>query len=384
MLSMTLGAMPFFFLGAFGPDIQEALRLSEVGFGTIVAGYFAVAVLFSFPAGALGERLGPRWSMSIAAVGVAASLTGIALSRHGLHLACAVLAGGLANTLTQPGGNMALAEALPPERHGLAFALKQSTIPVAAIVGGFAVPTAGAVFGWRWTIAAASLLGIAVVAAARRAGAASTGRRAAPRPPGSLRRLAPLTAAGVCAAAATTGMVAFFVDSGMRAGLDGGTAAIWFAVGGIGGIAGRMLAGWISDRSQQDISRLLVGFWALGSLGFVGLAVADSWPVRIAATFPTFLCGWGWNGMFHHATVQWSRHAPSWGTGVTQTGLSVGGSIGPIVYGAILGAASFRVAWLSCATLSAAAACLVWAGGRAAASSGARAEAHHAGGRLAR
>ena len=58
MLSMTLGVMPFFLLGAFSPEIQANLGLSEVGFGAIVAGYFAVSVIFSMSAGHVGEVRG--------------------------------------------------------------------------------------------------------------------------------------------------------------------------------------------------------------------------------------------------------------------------------------------------------------------------------------
>ncbi|MBP1632917.1 MAG: transporter, partial [Acidobacteria bacterium] len=122
MLSMTLGVLPVFLLGSFSPDIQEALGLSEVAIGAIFGGYFAISVLISFPAGQLGERRGAAWTMSVAAAGVAAALVGIGLARSAVYLALAVIVGGIANTLTQPAGNLALARALPRKRLGLAFA----------------------------------------------------------------------------------------------------------------------------------------------------------------------------------------------------------------------------------------------------------------------
>jgi MFS family permease len=363
MLSTSLGVMPYFFLGAFGPDIQASLGLSEVWFGTIVAGYFVGTILFSFPAGHLGDVRGPIWTISVAALGVAASLTGIALARNGLQLALAVFVGGLANTFTQPGGNAALSRALPPERLGRAFALKQSSIPVAAMIAGLAVSTVGAGIGWRWTIALIALLGGLVLASARATphGGDEPPREVIRRTSGSLRQLAPLAAAGACGSAATTGMVAFFVDSAIRGGVSKGTAGIWFAVGGVGGVVGRLLAGRIADRrfGRADIAWTLAVFWVLGAVGFILLALADSWPLRVLASFPTFIFGWGWNGMIHHATVQWNPSTPSWATGVTQTGMSIGGSIGPIVFGAVLGVASFRLAWVSSAAFMSLAALLV-------------------------
>jgi MFS family permease len=363
MLSMTLGVLPIFLLGAFSPDIQEALGLSEVGIGAIFSGYFAISVLISFPAGQLGERRGPAWTMCVAATGVAACLVGVSLARSAIHLALAVLVGGIANTLTQPAGNLALARALPRGRLGLAFALKQSSIPVASMIGGLAVPTVGLLFGWRWTIALCAVLGVVVLVMARTLvpGTAPVSRTTAGQPAGSLRRLVPLTAAGVCGAAATTGMIAFFVDGAVRSGMSNSAAGIWFAVAGMVGIAGRLLAGWMADgwRRRPSLAFCLAGYFGCGAAGFALLGFADSWPLRAVATLLVFAGGWGWQGMFHHATVLWSQPTPSRGTGITQTGLSLGGTIGPVVFGAIAGAVSFRAAWLYTAALMMAAAVLV-------------------------
>jgi MFS family permease len=363
MASMTLGVLPIFLLGAFSPDIQEALHLSEVAIGAIFGLYFAVSVLVSFAAGQLGERRGAAWTMSVAAAGVAAALVGIGLSRTAFHLALAVLIGGVANTLTQPAGNLALARALPPSRLGLAFALKQSSIPVASMIGGLAVPTVGLLLGWRWTIALCAVLGLVVLVMARvlapRAGRASL--VGDDRPGGSLRRLVPLTAAGVCGATATTGMIAFFVDGAVRAGVSKSGAGIWFAAAGVLGIGGRLLAGWMADgwRRHPPLVLCLAVYFACGTVGFALLAFASSWWLRVPATLLIFAGGWGWQGMFHHATVLWSQPTPSRGTGMTQTGLSLGGSIGPVIFGAIAGSVSFRAAWLFTAGLMAAAAVFV-------------------------
>ena len=363
MLSMTLGVLPIFLLGAFSPDIQKALGLSEVAIGAIFGGYFAVSVLLSFAAGQLGERRGPAWTMSVAAVGVALCLAGVGVARTSVHLALAVLVGGVANTLTQPAGNLALARALPRGRLGLAFALKQSSIPVASMIGGLAVPTVGVLFGWRWTIALCAILGVVVLVMARTLvpGNVITAQTAAEQAPCSLRRLVPLTAAGVCGAAATTGMIAFFVDGAVRSGMSNSAAGIWFAVAGVVGIAGRLLAGWIADswRRRPPLAFCLAAYYACGAAGFVLLAFADSWLLRVPATLLVFAGGWGWQGMFHHTTVLWSQPTPSRGTGMTQTGLSLGGSIGPVIFGAIAGAVSFRAAWIYTGALMVAAAVLV-------------------------
>jgi MFS family permease len=156
-------------------------------------------------------------------------------------------------------------------------------------------------------------------------------------------------------------MIAFFVDGAVRSGVSNSAAGIWFAVAGAVGIAGRLLAGWIADswRRRPPLAFCLAAYYACGAAGFVLLGFADTWLLRVPATLLVFAGGWGWQGMFHHTTVLWSQPTPSRGTGMTQTGLSLGGSIGPVIFGAIAGAVSFRAAWIYTGALMVAAAVLV-------------------------
>jgi len=357
MLSMTLGSLPIFLLGAFSTDIQASLGLTESGFGAVFSAYFVAAVLLSFPAGQLGERRGPGWTMSVAGVGLALSLVGVGLSRTGIHLALAILIGGIANTLTQPASNLALARALPARRLGLAFALKQSSIPIASMIGGLAVPTMGLLLGWRVTIAMCAAFALPVLVMARR----TIPRH--PRTPqdamadGStpLQPLLLLTIAGMSGAAGSTGMIAFFVDSARSSGVGAAAAGIWFACAGVAAIAGRLLGAWLADgwKRRPALALCLAAFFGLGAVGYFMLAFADTWPLRVACTFPAFVAGWGWQGMFHHATVTFSPNAPARATGITQTGLSVGAFVGPITFGSVVEASSFRTAWIVVAALMA-------------------------------
>ena len=56
--------------------------------------------------------------------------------------------------LAQPAANLLLARAVPADRQGLAFGIKQSAIPAAAMLGGLAVPSIALTWGWRWAFAA--------------------------------------------------------------------------------------------------------------------------------------------------------------------------------------------------------------------------------------
>ena len=76
-------------------------------------------------------------------------------------LAAALAVGGLANAVGQPAGNATLAQHVSADRFGIAFAVKQSGIPVATLLGGLAVPAVALTIGWRWAFAAGALLAVA-------------------------------------------------------------------------------------------------------------------------------------------------------------------------------------------------------------------------------
>jgi MFS family permease len=59
-----------------------------------------------------------------------------------------------------------------------------------------------------------------------------------------------------------------------------------------------------------------------------------------------FGAGWGWPGLFNFAVVKTNPGAPAAATGITQTGASGGAAFGPLVFGLLVEAASYHVAWL--------------------------------------
>ena len=77
-------------------------------------------------------------------------------------LGAALLVGGLGNAIGQPAGNALVAAQVRPERFGLGFAIKQSGIPLATLLGGLAVPLIALTIGWRFAYVLAA--GAAVVA----------------------------------------------------------------------------------------------------------------------------------------------------------------------------------------------------------------------------
>ena len=69
-----------------------------------------------------------------------AGLVLAATARLVRHLVVPIAVAGSANALCQPAANLLIARAVPAHRQGLAFAVKQSAIPMSTLLAGVAVP----------------------------------------------------------------------------------------------------------------------------------------------------------------------------------------------------------------------------------------------------
>jgi predicted MFS family arabinose efflux permease len=68
------------------------------------------------------------------------------------------------------------------------------------------------------------------------------------------------------------------------------------------------------------------------------------WPL-VVGTVVGFGLGWSWPGVLNFAVVQLNPRAPAAATSITQSGVYVGGCVGPLVFG-LLAAHSYPLAWL--------------------------------------
>jgi predicted MFS family arabinose efflux permease len=56
--------------------------------------------------------------------------------------------------------------------------------------------------------------------------------------------------------------------------------------------------------------------------------------------------GWGWPGLFNFAVVSRNPQAPAAATGLTQTGVYLGGTGGPLLFGVVAESIGYQTAWL--------------------------------------
>jgi MFS family permease len=377
---------PPFLLGAMAVQVRADLAFSESGIGLAVGAFFLVASGLSAVMGRWAERVGGGRALRMAALWAAAAQLLIAVGARSLVLLTISLGiAGAANALAQPAANLVIARALPADRQGIGFAVKQSAIPFSTFLGGIAVPALALTFGWRWAFITAAALAV-TSAAAVNGGAAAT---AAKRHPdgdtvgdplvafpagagfgtggsGSEGRLPmPVMAvlalgAGLGAAAAGT-LGAFLVSAGVDAGLSEGTAGLALTLGSGLGILSRLCAGVLADRRSGGHLRWVAAMLALGSFGY--LLFATGKPGLLLAGLPlAFGAGWAWPGLFNLAVVLANPASPGAATGITQTGTYAGAVLGPLLFGLVAEQLSFRRAWWLAALMSWLAAAAIWTG----------------------
>lgn len=372
----SCGVLPAFLLGSQAVQIGDDLGLDDAAIGTIVACAWIGAAAFSSPLGRVAEAHGGGRTLRLAAFASAAVMLGIAvLGGSPVALAGLVAAGGVVNAATQPSANLLITRTVPPSRHGTAFAVKQSAIPVATLLGGLAVPALALTLGWRWSYAAGALL--AVVAAA----AVPVGQDDAEPPtddpetepePGAVPPtratgdpgLFPLVVLGCgvgFGAAAAGALTTFLTSAATDAGIAEGTAGLLLTAGSAVGIAARLAMGARADRVGGGQLGTVAGMLGLGALAYAGFALDTGW-VYLVLTPLAFGAGWAWPGLFNLSVVRAYPSRPAAATGTTQTGTYLGAGAGPLAIGWISDGHPWSVAWLATSVLAGAAAVAVLAG----------------------
>ena len=356
----TVGALPAFLLGGVAVQVRRELGFDVAALGAAISIFFAVAALASPPLGRLGDRLGGRKAMRAGALMAATALTSIALFARSWPslMACMVL-GGLGNGMAQPAVNLFLARRIEADRQGFVFGIKQAAIPAAIALSGLSVPLIALTLGWRYTFGLAAVAAVCIALAVPREALAQD-RWVDPGPEEglSVRTLVFLGAAGALAAMSGNALGAFHTASSVDGGLGEGAAGLLLAAGSAASLATRVAAGWLADRHGWDGFRQVAILLVAGAGGFALLAAGT--PVTLViGTMLAFAAGWGWPGLFNFAVVARNRRAVAAATGITQGGVYVGASVGPVAFGLLASGFSYEVAWITTAAFALVAGTLV-------------------------
>ena len=346
--------LPGFLIGAMSVQVSAEMGVSEATYGWGLGSFFGAAMLGSILLGRLSQRIGALSQTTLAlGLSAAAQLALAATARSfGAVIAFLVVAG-VCNAANQASVNLALAQAQLP-RLGLAVSIKQSGLPTATLLAGFAVPALALTVGWRWAYVASAGFALASLAMARVAAGSSPPRAAAngaSRPESSSRDLFLAAVVGAFLAFSAGSLNAWGVGSGVDAGLGEGAAGLFLSLGAATGITMRLICGWLSD-TMRARPFLVGGVTAMvGSAGMALLALRSP-GIHVAAMLLAFGAGWIWPVFTNFGIVRANPEAAGAATGVTQMGIYVGVFVGPLSTGWIIEHSGYPLMWLAVAASS--------------------------------
>lgn len=355
---VTVGVFPVFLIGGLGVQLQRDLGFGAALLGFGAAGFFGVASLFSRSMGWLTERIGARLGMRLGALGSAACLFGLAAAPSVGWLLALLWLAGLPNSLAQPASNLLIAQGVPASRRGMGFGVKQSSIPTATLLAGVAVPAIALTIGWRWVFVIAGAIGLVAAVAVPKLPEAerSAPARAAEQDGGSGRGALLLIAiSGGLGSAAANALGAFVTTTAVDVGFSPSAAGLVLSMGSATGLIIRLFAGVLADRGNPNLIRAITVMLLVGSVGY-GFMAVHSQPVFLIGVAIGFGAGWAWPGLLNFAVARLNPGRVASATSFTQTGIYLGGSLGPLLFGLLAQQSGLASAWL------AAGACAITAG----------------------
>ncbi|HYF25070.1 MAG TPA: MFS transporter [Baekduia sp.] len=347
-------------LPALAPALRDTfgLTLAQVGlvFSALVLGVTATLL----PWGALADRAGERVVLTtgLAGFAVAVVLTAFAPGYH--TLLAGMAAAGAFGAATTGASGRAVMGWFPRSERGLALGLRQMALPLGGAAASFALPPLAGASGLR-----AALLVVAGVALTAAATAALM-MRDAPPPPASAPapqverptrdprqwRLGAASALLVVGQSAMLGFLVLFLHDAR--GVPVATAAAALATLQLLGAGARVIAGRRSDREGARIPllRRIAAADAVLLGGVAALSGAGSWadPVLFPLLLVAGVTAMCWNGLAFTAAAEIAgRRRAGTAMSLQNTVVSIGGTLAPTAFGALVGAASWPVAYAAIA-----------------------------------
>ncbi|MFO7292609.1 MAG: MFS transporter [Actinomycetes bacterium] len=357
---LVLSALPIFLVGGLAVQIRQDLGFTETQLGAAVTVAFLCGAIAGPIGGRVADRVGGRAAVACGATLASLSLAGTALFAHSWEtLLGFLILGGLSFAFLDPGLAIIINSNVDPGRQGVAFGVKEASIPASTLLAGLAVPVIALEHGWRWAFLLGALPLAAVVAGLRLVGQTRTlptqtsGRGVSV----SRRALGIVAAAAACASTASSGIGVFLTESAVAMGLSEANAGLLLAAGSVAGIVTRVATGIRADNHGGPQLRTI---WVMMATGAVSMALASigSVPLLVLGAVGAFAGGWGWTGLLFLTLVRANPSTPGAGAGLGLLGLAIGNGLGPLAFGAAAEQLSFTAAWAGAAILAGAGALL--------------------------
>lgn len=352
---------PFTF-GVLAPTLIDELALTPSVFGIVYSVYYLSAVLGSPFVGNLADRLRFRSSILLMSVGTTVHLVLFAASRSILWLFLGAILAGVVMAAANPFTNSLIASSLKDGDVRLAVAVKQSGVPLSAVLVGWIVPLVTGWFSWR--IGVISLLVFVVLSILTSVRVTGSGPMA---DLGRKERHGPVDSTGLevyafmlgTVSAGINGYLPLFANVELAGSLARGGAllAAFAAAGAFGRAFWSMLA-----RSGQTM-RILTSLPAVGGLALFGMAFTRYEPLVWLLVIVAGLTVMAWQGIGTLAIMDMRTRSIARTSGRMLQYFYAGFVIGAPLMGLVVDRSGYVAAWSMLGT----AALIAWAsmlGGR--------------------
>ena len=354
------GSLPVLLLGATALFVRADLGFTQAQLGLAVSAFWLTMAAGGVFGGRLGQRLGAARGVRI---GVAVSCAALLLAAASPSLAVLVVAmavAGLANALSQPSVDLAVFNDVETRNLGLAFGIKQTALPGAALLAGLGVPLLAQTLGWRAAFVGGALVGVPALLLMPRGEQGPAPRRAHGQGNAPLPGIWLFALSFLLAMIAVSATGAFYVESAVAGGTAVDTAGLLLAVGSAFGIVGRFVFAWRLTSSAEPL-RATALIMLVGGVALAILALSPTGAVLLAVTVVALGAGWGWNGLLTLAVVGSYPGDAARASGYIVLGAGAGGILGPLTFGLVVQALGFGLAWALAASSMTASAVLLLA-----------------------
>ncbi len=369
---MVSGTLPVFLAGTLAVELRESLHFGNAALGVVITLYYLGAAVGAIPLGRLSDEIGAVRMMRASALSMAALLLCLAtVTSSWSTFAILLTICGVVSSAISTATNLFIARRIDVAHQGMAFGVKQSAVPFAALLGGLAVPVVALTVGWRWafglTAIAAPLTVLLLPSPKTKLADRRNRRRAEKREALALGPLTWLSAGMGLGQFAASSLAAFIVIAAVEIGIGQGNAGLIAALASVTAMAVRLITGYRADKRGEGHFRVVARMALISTAGYVLLAIGSgtaSKPSFVIGAMIALGAGWGWNGLFNFAVVRSHPESPGGATGVTQVGARLGGVAGPVVVGLVAYHASYLAAWLAAAVATLAASACIMIGRR--------------------
>ncbi|KQP41570.1 MFS transporter [Pseudorhodoferax sp. Leaf274] len=338
MVSMALLTLP-----VMAPVVASAMGVSAALVGVYVALVYAGAMAASLAAGAAVARFG---AIRVSQAGLLLCAAGLALCAvpHPAASAIGAVLIGLGYGPITPASSHLLSQSTPAHRMSLVFSVKQTGVPLGGMLAGALVPSLMLLLGWQGALLASAAANLACALLAQPLRTDLDADRQADKPMAlgnlaqpirlvlghpALKMLAACSFVFSIAQLSLTTYLVTYLNEGLAYGLV--AAGLALSVAQFGGVAGRILWGWVADRGlgARRMLALLAAVMALSSAATALLSPALP-PWLVLAVLVVFgASAIGWNGVY---LAEVARQAPP-----GLAGVATGGTLAFTFFGVVLG-----------------------------------------------